>query len=241
MKDNCEKLKIAIKNANKICVFTGAGISCPSGIPDFRSADGLYAQDGVKSYSPEEVLSHLFFYSHPDLFYEFYKNKMVYKDAKPNLAHEYFANLEKQGKDITIITQNIDGLHQMAGSSNVFELHGSIYRNHCTYCGESYGLNYILQSNLPRCKKCNSVIKPDVVLYGEMLPFSVTENAIKAISECDLLIVVGTSLTVQPAASFLEKFKGETLALINKSKTDMDNKADIVINDNIVEVVRKLI
>lgn len=238
--DTYEKLKSAIEKADKICVFTGAGISCPSGIPDFRSADGLYNQDGIKNYSPEEIISHSFFVSHTDLFYNFYKDKMIYKDAKPNLAHKYFSDLEKAGKRVYVVTQNIDGLHQLAGSSTVYELHGSVHRNYCTSCGEFYGLDYILKSGVPKCEKCGAVVKPDVVLYEEPLDEKVITGAINAISECDLLIVVGTSLTVYPAASFVRYFRGDTLALVNKSETSMDNIADITINDDVINVIKKI-
>ena len=238
--EKIELLKEAIKKAQNICVFTGAGISCPSGIPDFRSADGLYNQASGSEYKPEEIISHSFFVSHSELFYEFYKSKMIYQNAKPNLAHKYFAELEKQGKNVSVVTQNIDGLHQAAGSTNVFELHGSVHRNYCTKCGEFYPLDFIMQNKLPICKKCGAIVKPDVVLYEEPLDENTINGAINAIRKSDLMIVVGTSLTVYPAASFVRYFGGETLALINKSETSFDNIANITINDDIINVINKL-
>ena len=238
--EKIELLKEAIKKAQNICVFTGAGISCPSGIPDFRSADGLYNQASGNNFSPEQIISHSFFISHTDLFYDFYKSKMIYKNAKPNKAHLFFADLEKSGKNVSVVTQNIDGLHQEAGSENVFELHGSVHRNFCTNCGEFYPLDFVLQEGVPVCKKCGGVVKPDVVLYEEALDENTINGAINAISQSDLMIVVGTSLTVYPAASFVRYFGGETLALINKSETSFDNIANITINDDIINVIEKL-
>lgn len=239
--DNYNQLKNYIKNAWKICVFTGAGISCPSGIPDFRSADGLYNQDGMGHYSPEQIISHSFFVSHTDMFYQFYKDKMIYENAKPNLAHEFFAELERNGKDVSVVTQNIDGLHQAAGSSKVYELHGSVHRNFCTKCNEFYGLDYIIGSDgVPHCSKCGAVIKPDVVLYEEQLDNDTVNGAVEAISNSDLLIVVGTSLTVYPAASFIRYFNGEKTVLINKSETQYDNIADLCFNEDIIKVIEKI-
>ena len=235
------ELKKAIENAQKICVFTGAGISCPSGIPDFRSADGLYNEKGDYEYSPEEMISHTFFIHNTKLFYDFYKSKMIYENAKPNKAHNYFANLEKCGKNVSVVTQNIDSLHTQAGSSKVFEIHGSVKRNYCICCKEFYDEKYILNCvDVPLCEKCGGVIKPDVVLYEEGLNEKIVAGAIEAIREADLLIIIGTSLAVYPAASFVSYFKGEKIALINKSKTDFDKNADIVIYDDIVNVIEKL-
>lgn len=239
--NNIEKLKRAIEKAGNICVFTGAGISCPSGIPDFRSADGLYNEKGKCGFTPEEIISHSFFYSHTEMFYEFYKSKMMYPEAKPNEAHKFFAGLEKKGKTVNIVTQNIDALHSDAGSSRVFELHGSIRRNFCLNCGEFYDGNYVYKSaGVPKCEKCGGTVKPDVVLYEEGLNEEIVNGAVKAINEAELLIIVGTSLAVYPAASFLRFFKGETIALINKSSTPYDKKADIVINDDVERVVKEL-
>ena len=236
-----QELKQYIEKAERICVFTGAGISCPSGIPDFRSADGLYNQDGMGHYSPEQIISHSFFVSHTDMFYEFYKDKMIYETAKPNSAHIFFADLEKKGKKVSIVTQNIDGLHQAAGSTKVFELHGSIHRNYCTNCGEFYNLSYIVDSKgVPKCLKCGAVIKPDVVLYEEPLDEKEINGAVDAISNSDLLIVAGTSLTVYPAASFIRYFNGEKIVLINKSETQYDNIADLCFNEDIIKVIEKI-
>ncbi len=236
-----EKLKTIIENSKNICVFTGAGISCPSGIPDFRSADGLYNQKSGYNYRPEEIISHSFFVRNPELFYDFYKSKMLYPDALPNKAHKYFASLERMGKNVSVVTQNIDGLHQKAGSSRVYELHGSVLRNYCTKCGKSYSLEHIVNTKgVPRCTEDNAIIKPDVVLYEEPLDEAVIDGAINAISNADTLIVVGTSLVVYPAASFVRYYKGKNMVLINKSETSYDYLASIAINEDVVEVVEYL-
>ena len=230
-----------IRNSNNICLFSGVGISCASGIPDFRSADGLYNQKTTTNYPPETIISHSFFISHPELFYEFYKTKMLYPDAKPNDAHIFFAELERKGKNISVVTQNIDGLHQQAGSTEVHELHGTVHRNFCTKCGRQYDLDYVLKSDgVPYCKDDNGIIKPDVVLYEEQLDENVIMKSIDAIRNADTVIVVGTSLTVYPAASFVRYYKGSNLILINKSQTSYDDIAKIVINDNAEKVVRLL-
>lgn len=239
--EEIKSLKNAIDASKNICVFTGAGISCPSGIPDFRSADGLYNESGTGGFSPEEIISHTFFLEHTAVFYDFYKSKMMYPKAKPNKAHLFFAELENKGKNVSVVTQNIDGLHIDAGSTRVFELHGSIRRNFCTNCGAFYDGAYVYNSvGVPVCKKCGGTIKPDVVLYEEPLSGETVNGAVNAIKKAELLIVVGTSLAVYPAASFLHFFKGETLALVNKSPTPFDSAADIVINDDIVRVVEAL-
>ncbi len=236
-----EKLKAAIEKAQKICVFTGAGISCPSGIPDFRSADGLYSGNGVLGYTPEEIISHSFFVHHTKEFYDFYKSKMLYPDALPNSAHKYFADLEKQGKDVSVVTQNIDGLHFDAGSPVVFELHGSVRRNFCTKCGAFYNEKHILNSSgVPLCEKCGGAVKPDVVLYEEQLDDSTVLGALNAIADADLLIVVGTSLTVYPAASFVGYFRGETLAVINKGEFSVPEGVSIAIYSDIIDVISAL-
>lgn len=239
--DKISELKGIIDKSNKICVFTGAGISCASGIPDFRSADGLYNQEGRGTYSPEQIISHSFFKNHTDIFYDFYKSKMLYPDANPNRAHIYFAELEKQGKDVSIVTQNIDGLHQLAGSTKVYELHGTVHRNYCTKCHRLYSLDYIVRSDgVPVCEDDGSVIKPDVVLYEEQLNENTINNSLKAIEQADTLIVTGTSLTVQPAASFIRYYGGNNLILLNKSSTPYDRMANLAINDDIVSIVDKL-
>ena len=229
------KLKEAIKQAHKIVFFTGAGISTASGIPDFRSAKGIF----TNNLQAEEIVSHSYFMSCPKQFYEFYRNKMVFKDANPNLGHEYIAKLEKE-KDVTVITQNIDGLHKIAWSTNVIELHGTIFSNTCMKCHKKYGLEAILQDeDVPHCT-CGGIIKPDVILYEEALNEKDIENAIRAIEDADTLVILGTSLSVYPAAGFIRFFKGNKLILINKSETSADNYADIVIHDDINKVFSAL-
>lgn len=234
-----EKLKQWIETSNQIVFFGGAGTSTESGIPDFRSASGLYNTAKDTNIAPEEILSHTFFMRHPDLFYEFYRSKMLYPDAKPNPGHLALARLEQQGKLKAVITQNIDGLHQQAGNSNVLELHGSVLRNHCMKCGEFYTLDHILQSEsvVPKCTKCDGIIKPDVVLYEEPLDMDLMGRAIQAISGADMLIVAGTSLTVQPAASLIRYYHGDRFVLINKSATPYDGLANLVIQDSFAQVM----
>ncbi|MBQ6559683.1 MAG: NAD-dependent protein deacylase, partial [Erysipelotrichaceae bacterium] len=206
------KLQNAIQEARKIVFFTGAGMSTASGIPDFRSATGLYKN----IYRAEEMLSHHFFVQDPEEFYEFYKTKMLYPDAKPNYVHEFIAKLQ-DSKDVTVVTQNIDGLHQMAGSKKVCELHGSVLRNYCTKCGKFFDLDDIVNADgVPYCDECHGIIKPDVVLYEESLDDKVITEAIRAISKADLLVVCGTSLVVYPAAGFINYFSGDTLAIVNR-------------------------
>ena len=236
-----EALKNIIDSSNSIVVFTGAGISVPSGIPDFRSADGIYNQKAKINIRPEEIISHSFFVTNTDYFYEFYKEKMCYPNAKPNAAHKYFADLEKKGKNVTVVTQNIDNLHQEAGSSRVYELHGSVHRNYCQNCGRLFGLKYVLNYNgVPKCDKCGGLVKPDVVLYEESLDENIISLAISAIMTCDTLIVVGTSLTVYPAAGFIRYFRGKNLVVINKQATSYDNMCDLVINEDVVKVVENI-
>lgn len=232
-------LKRAINEAKHIVVFTGAGISCPppTSIPDFRSADGLYSER-VGNVSPEEIISHSFFMKHTEEFYNFYGSKMVYRHAKYNAAHKYFADLANT-KDVAVVTQNIDGLHQAAGSKEVYELHGSVHRNYCMRCHKFYSLDNIDVNHVPYCE-CGGIIKPDVVLYEEGLDEANIEGAIDAISSADLMIVVGTSLTVYPAASFVRYFRGNTLCLINKQKTTYDDIANIVYNADIIDVINSL-
>lgn len=236
-----ETLKQMIDESNSIVVFTGAGISTASGIPDFRSADGIYNQKTNINYRPEDIISHSFFVSNTELFYDFYKEKMCYPNAKPNLAHKYFASLEKKGKNVTIVTQNIDNLHQEAGSNRVYELHGSVHRNYCERCGRLFGLNYVLNSRgVPLCDKCGGVVKPDVVLYEEPLDEDTIQRAISAIMTCDTLIIVGTSLTVYPAAGFVRYFRGKNLIVINKQSTSYDNMCDLVLNEDIIKVIQNI-
>ena len=237
--DKYQELKELIKNSKRIVVFTGAGISVPSGIPDFRSADGLYNEKGY-NIPPERIISHSYFFSNTESFYKFYKDKMMYLDAMPNAAHYYFAELEKD-KDVRIVTQNIDGLHELAGSTYVYDIHGSIHRNYCLKCHEFYDAKFVKESKgLPICPKCGGLVKPDVVLYEEQLDYDVIERAIEAISRADLLIIVGTSLVVYPAASFVNYFHGNNIVLINKSETPMDGYAKLVFNEDVINVIKKI-
>lgn len=232
-----EKLEKIIDESNNIVFFGGAGVSTESGIPDFRSRDGLYNQK--YKYPPEEILSHTFFMNNTEDFYNFYRDKIIKYDAKPNAAHIRLAELEKEGKLKAVVTQNIDGLHYDAGSKNVFELHGSIRRNHCMKCGKFFTLNYIKSSEgVPRCE-CGGVIKPDVVLYEEGLDDKTVDEAVAAIQKADVLIVGGTSLTVYPAAGFLRYYKGNHLVLINKTRTPIDDKAELALYGNIGNILRR--
>ena len=236
-----ETLKDIIDHARQIVVFSGAGISVPSGIPDFRSADGIYNQKTNIKASPEEIISHSFFENHTEEFFEFYKEKMCYPKAEPNAAHKYFANLEKKGKNVIVVTQNIDGLHQKAGSNMVYELHGNVHRNYCENCGRYFGLDYVLNSKgVPHCDKCGATVKPDVVLYEESLNEDTIQRSISAIITCDVLVVIGTSLSVYPAAGFVRYFRGEYIILINKQPTQFDNQADLLFNEDVVEVIKKI-
>lgn len=238
--DKYEELKKIIDTSKNTVLFTGAGISCPSWIPDFRSADGLYNEKGG-GYSPEQIISHSFFVAHPKEFYEFYKSKMVYPKAKPNAAHRYFAKLEEEGKLSAIVTQNIDGLHQAAGSKNVLEFHGSVHRNHCMRCGKFFDVNYVMNSSgAPKCDKCGGPVKPDVVLYEEGIDADVFEKSVAAIENAQTVIVVGTSLAVYPAAGLLTGFRGENLVLVNKQATPFDRYATLVFNEDVVNVVKRL-
>ena len=231
-------LKELVERSERIVFFGGAGVSTESGIPDFRSKDGLYNQK--YSVPPEVMLSDTYFYSHTEDFFRFYRDKMLPLDAQPNAAHKKLAEWEQAGKLLAVVTQNIDGLHQKAGSRRVFELHGSIYRNYCLSCGKSYTAEYIKESKgVPRCS-CGGLIKPDVVLYGEQLNDATVMGAIRAISNADLLIVAGTSLSVYPAASFLDYFRGEHLVLINRDATPLDGEAEICIHEKVGEVLSKL-
>ncbi|MEE0858966.1 MAG: NAD-dependent protein deacylase [Acutalibacteraceae bacterium] len=233
------QLQGIIDSSNRIVFFGGAGVSTESGIPDFRSVDGLYNQ--TYKYPPEEILSHTFFIRKTDEFFDFYRDKMLCFTAKPNKAHLFLAQLEKAGKLSAVITQNIDGLHQQAGNKKVYELHGSVHRNYCMKCGEFYSGEYIAETTgVPKCEKCGSIIKPDVVLYEEGLDDKTIEGSIRAISNADCMIIAGTSLTVYPAAGLIRYFKGKNLILINKSKTNVDNTADLVINAPVGEVLSKI-
>ena len=238
MDEKIMKLQELIDGHDNIVFFGGAGVSTESGIPDFRSQDGLYHQK--YDFPPETILSHSFFLSHPDEFYKFYRDKMLCDTAKPNAAHLKLAELEKAGKLKAVITQNIDNLHQMAGSQKVLELHGSVYRNHCMRCGKSFDFAHMKHSTgVPRCE-CGGMIKPDVVLYEEALNDKVIDGAVNAIAQADLLIVGGTSLNVWPAAGLINYYRGSRLALINKSPVARDLDAGLVITDPIGEVLSQL-
>ncbi|MCC8072559.1 MAG: NAD-dependent protein deacylase [Clostridiales bacterium] len=232
-------LQEIIDESKSIVFFGGAGVSTESGIPDFRSVDGLYNQK--YDYPPEEILSHTFFCNNTEEFYRFYRDKMLCKNAEPNMAHLKLAELEKAGKLTCVVTQNIDGLHQKAGSKNVYELHGSTLRNYCTKCKKFFSADYIMNSQgVPYCDSCGGLIKPDVVLYEEGLDNITVNGAVDAISKADCLIVAGTSLTVYPAAGFIRYFNGKYFVLINKTPTPMDKNADLVIYDKIGEVLSKI-
>ena len=227
-----------IDDSENIVFFGGAGVSTESGIPDFRSADGIYHQQ--YRYSPEQIVSHSFFMRNTEAFYEFYKEKMMFLEAKPNAAHLKLAQLEAEGKLKAVITQNIDGLHQAAGSKNVWELHGSIHRNYCRKCGKFYDASYVKNADgVPRCE-CGGLIKPDVVLYEEGLDSGVIEHSIRAICEADTLIIGGTSLVVYPAAGFIDYFRGKHLVVINKSATAKEVRAELTIAAPIGEVMKGL-
>ena len=233
-----QELQRMIDESQRIVFFGGAGVSTESNIPDFRSSDGLYNEQ--YQYPPEKVVSHTFFVKKPEMFYDFYKNKMMFLDAKPNAAHLKLAELERAGKLTAVITQNIDGLHQMAGSKEVLELHGSIHRNYCQKCGKFYDADYVKHAEgIPRCE-CGGVIKPDVVLYEENLDNMTIQKSIRAISQADMLMIGGTSLVVYPAASFIDYFHGKYLVVINKSATSRDSQADLCIQEPIGEVLGKI-
>lgn len=233
-----EQLQKMVDESSRIVFFGGAGVSTESGIPDFRGVDGLYRQR--YKYPPEEILSHTFFQTHRAEFFEFYRDKMLCLDAQPNAAHRKLAELEQAGKLTAIVTQNIDGLHQKAGSKNVFELHGSVLRNYCLRCRKQYGAEFILNSSgIPTCT-CGGVIKPDVVLYEEGLNQGTLSGAVEAISSADMLIVGGTSLSVYPAAGLVNYYRGDRLVLINKTATPLDGNADLVISGSIGDTLGRI-
>lgn len=233
-----EQLQSVIDNSKRIVFFGGAGVSTESGIPDFRSVDGLYNQK--YDFPPEQILSHTFFMHNTEEFYRFYRDKMLCLDKKPNKAHLKLAELERAGKLTAVVTQNIDGLHQAAGSKKVYELHGSVLRNYCMKCGKFYSAEYIKNSaGVPKCE-CGGVIKPDVVLYEEGLDDSTVTEAIRAIQSADTLIIAGTSLTVYPAAGFISYFKGDNIVLINRDETPFDGKADLVFHEKVGELLGQI-
>ena len=230
-----KSLQEIIDGTKRLVFFGGAGVSTESGIPDFRSVDGLYSQR--YAYPPETILSHSFFEVRPAEFFEFYRDRMLFPNAKPNKAHTWLAKFEETGRLTGVVTQNIDGLHQAAGSRRVFELHGSVHRNYCMDCGKFFPMETILHSTgIPRCE-CGGVIKPDVVLYEEGLDDATVRGALRVISQADVLIVAGTSLTVYPAAGFLDAFSGRHLILINRDPTPADGRAELVIHDKVGEVL----
>lgn len=236
--EEIEKLQRWIDENSNIVFFGGAGVSTESGIPDFRSVDGLYNQQ--YKYPPETIISHSFFIQNTEEFYDFYKKKMIFLDAKPNNAHLKLTELEDKGKLKAVITQNIDGLHQIAGTKNVLELHGSIHRNYCQKCNRHYNVEVVVDSKtIPKCE-CGGIIKPDVVLYEESLDSHILQESIKYISDADMLIIGGTSLAVYPAAGLVNYYRKDKLVLINKSSTPYDNRADLLIHGNIAEVLNKI-
>lgn len=233
------QLKEIVKKYDNIVFFGGAGVSTESGIPDFRSVDGLYNQQ--YAYPPETILSHTFYRKNPEEFYRFYRNKMLFTGAKPNAAHLKLAELEQKGKVRAVITQNIDGLHQAAGSKVVLELHGSVLRNYCENCGQFHDIQYILDSQgVPRCQKCGGPVKPDVVLYEEGLDQKTINDAVRYIHEADVLIIGGTSLAVYPAAGLVDYFQGDKLVVINKASTPRDSYANLLIQAPIGELFSQL-
>ncbi|MBR3417711.1 MAG: NAD-dependent protein deacylase [Oscillospiraceae bacterium] len=234
-----EQLREAVQKAKTVVFFGGAGVSTESGIPDFRSVDGLYNQK--YDYPPETILSHTFFMRHPEEFYRFYHDKLLSHDAQPNAAHKKLAEWEQQGKLNAVITQNIDGLHQAAGSKKVLELHGSVLRNHCMQCNRFYDVETVKAAKcVPYCEHCGGIIKPDVVLYEESLDNDVMDEAVRCIREADMMIIGGTSLAVYPAAGLIHYFRGDTLALVNRDPTPMDARADLVLHEKIGAVFSAL-
>ncbi len=237
-KEKIEALKAIVEESNNIVFFGGAGVSTESGIPDFRSVDGLYNQK--YKYPPEVMVSHSFYVSHTEEFFKFYKNKMIALEAKPNAAHLKLAKLEEQGKVRAVITQNIDGLHQAAGSKEVLELHGSVHRNYCERCGKFYPVEYVVEADsVPKCE-CGGTVKPDVVLYEEGLDYDTMQKTVSYISKADVLIIGGTSLAVYPAAGFIDYFKGRHLVVINMDPTSKEIHADLVIRERIGEVFEQI-
>lgn len=236
-----EKTAQIIKNAKRIVFFGGAGVSTESGLKDYRSADGIYNTAVNYGLPPEEILSHDCVHGNPELFYRFFRDYFI-TDAKPSYAHRFLAELEKSGKHVVIVTQNIDGLHQLAGSSHVCELHGNASSFYCVNCGEEYGLEYVKNSkeNVPHCEKCKGLVRPHVTMYGEMLDNSVIEDALNEIATADVMLIGGTSLAVQPAASFVGYFNGEHTIIINKEATPYDRRAETVFHDSLGDVFRQL-
>jgi NAD-dependent deacetylase len=241
--DSLQRAMDLIKASDNIVAFTGAGVSTESSIPDFRSQGGLYSNNKKYEYPPEVMLSHSFFLHKPEQFFDFYKTTMIYRDAMPNKCHFALARLENMGKLKAVITQNIDGLHQAAGSDKVLELHGSVYRNYCVKCGKTFSLDYVMNSRetVPLCDKCGGIVRPDVVLYEEGLDYAILSESASLITAADVLVVIGTSLVVYPAAALLEYYSSDKLILINKTSTPYDNKAQVVINEKAGEIMDKIV
>ncbi len=238
MDSKMEKLAGILRESRNIVFFGGAGVSTESGIPDFRSSNGLWNEKLRIQLTPEQLVSHTYFQKYPEEFFAFYRDKLIYKEAKPNACHRALAELEQMGKLKAVVTQNIDGLHQAAGSKTVYELHGSVLRNYCMDCGTPYDVEFILAAEgIPRCTKCGGIVKPDVVLYEEALDSEVVEDAVEAIGAADTLIIGGTSLVVYPAAGLIDYFQGKHLVLINKSTTAADGRAELAIHEAIGEVM----
>ncbi|WP_143405022.1 NAD-dependent protein deacylase [Eubacterium uniforme] len=240
MMEKIQELAQILRESDNIVFFGGAGVSTASNIPDFRSSDGLYSKKLNAHFTPEQAVSHSFYVRHTEEFYDFYKKNLIYEDALPNDCHKALAKLEEMGKLKAVVTQNIDGLHQAAGSKVVYELHGSVKRNYCTSCHKFFDEKYVVNAEgVPTCDECGGIIKPDVVLYEEGLDDEVIRGAVNAIANADVLIIGGTSLIVYPAAGFIHYFKGSKLVMINKSKTSADKECDLVINDDIAMVMKK--
>lgn len=242
IKKAIEELSGFIMESNKIVFFGGAGVSTASNIPDFRSSDGLFSKKLNRRFTPEQAVSHSFYIRYPEEFFDFYKKNLIYPEARPNDCHKALALLEGAGKLSAVVTQNIDGLHQMAGSKKVYELHGSVHRNYCTGCRKFFDAKYMIETEgVPHCDECGRVIKPDVVLYEEGLDEDTVSGAISAIAEADMLIIGGTSLVVYPAAGMIRYFRGKKLILINKTVTQEDKNADLVIHEDIATVMREAV
>ncbi len=237
-----ENIKKRLKKAGKIVFFTGAGMSTESGIPDFRSDDGLYSDNDFNGFAPEQILSRSFFLRNTEIFYKYYFSKIIHKDAHPNSGHLAIAEIESKGYEVTVITQNIDGLHAKAGNKNVIELHGSVLKNYCIACGAKYSLEQILgkKENIPSCDTCDGIIRPDVILYEEALEMNSIAMAVSRISESDALFAIGSSLTVQPAAGLLDYFNGDMFVIINRDRTFYDRKADFVIRSSCGAVLKDI-
>lgn len=238
--DEVRKLSEWLKESDNIVFFGGAGVSTASNIPDFRSSNGLYVKKLSRTCSPEEMVSHTFLMHHTEEFFEFYKKYLVYPEARPNPAHDALADLERIGKLKAIVTQNIDGLHQMAGSEEVYEIHGTVHKNYCVSCGKQFDASYVMNCDgIPKCDSCGHMVRPDVVLYEEGLSDWLMTKSIRAIQKADMLIIGGTSLVVYPAAGLIQYFRGKHLVLINKSETGADSMADLVIHEDIARVLRE--